>query len=111
MERDRSRIDRYVHLVLLTGTICSISVLTLGLLLYLISPVEVGEGLPMDQMMGGLLAGNPIAIINLGILLLIATPLTRVLAAAVVFTIDKEPRFVAVSLIVIATITLAILTV
>lgn len=66
------------------------------------------EDLPLDEIAEGIMAGNPIAVIDLGVLLLIATPFTRVLTAAAVFAVDREPRFVAVSLFVIAAIALAI---
>lgn len=108
MEHDHRRIDRYVHMVLRAGMVLSISVLVFGLLLYVLSPGGVEEDLPLDKIAEGLLEGNPIAFLDLGIVLLILTPLSRVLTAAVVFVVDREPRFVAVSLIVITAIALAI---
>ncbi|MGE5379366.1 MAG: DUF1634 domain-containing protein [Candidatus Saccharibacteria bacterium] len=49
------------------------------------------------------------AVIDLGIVMLIATPLTRVLTALAVFIVDREARFIVVSLIVLAVIAVAIL--
>jgi uncharacterized membrane protein len=109
MEHDHRRIDRCVHFVLRAGMILSISVLAVGLLLYVLSPGGGGEsGMSLDMMIDGLLRGDPVAVMNLGILLLIATPLTRVVTAAAVFIVDREPRFALVSFIVIAAIALAI---
>jgi len=109
MNHEHSRIDRYVHLVLRAGMLLSISVLALGLLLYALSPGGAQVDLSLDKIAEGVLAGNPIAVLDLGIILLILTPFTRVLTAAVVFMVDREPRFVLVSLAVIAAIVLAIL--
>lgn len=45
--------------------------------------------------------GSPAAIIQLGILLLIATPVARVLFAAVAFAIERDKLYVAISLIIL----------
>ena len=46
--------------------------------------------------------GNPAAIIQLGILLLIATPIARVVFAAIAFAIERDRLYVAISLIILA---------
>lgn len=109
MRHDHNLIDRAVRGVLLGGMVLSVSVLSIGLLLYALNPAGPEVDLPLDQIAEGVLRGDPIAIIDLGILLLIATPLTRVLTAATVFAVDREPRFVVVSLIVLGAILLAVL--
>ncbi len=54
------------------------------------------------QMMHLLTQGNPAAIIQLGILLLIATPIARVLFAIIGFAIERDRLYVAVSVTVLA---------
>ena len=46
--------------------------------------------------------GNPAAIIQLGILLLIATPIARVLFAIIGFAIERDRLYIVVSLTVLA---------
>ena len=46
--------------------------------------------------------GNPAAIIQLGILLLIATPIARVVFAVIGFAIERDRLYIVVSLIVLA---------
>jgi uncharacterized membrane protein len=50
----------------------------------------------------GVVAGNPASIIILGVLLLIATPVTRVAFAVVAFAMERDKLYVAVSLLVLA---------
>lgn len=48
-----------------------------------------------------LLAGDPVAIIQVGVLLLIATPIARVVFAVVAFALERDRLYVAVSLAVL----------
>ena len=50
-------------------------------------------------------AGNPAAIIQLGILLLIATPVARVIFAAIAFAIERDRLYVIISLIILCVLT------
>jgi uncharacterized membrane protein len=49
-----------------------------------------------------LMTGDPAAVIQLGILLLIATPIARVIFAVVGFALERDRLYVAVSLTVLA---------
>ena len=106
MEADR-RLDRYVSMVLHAGMILSVAVMAIGLLMYALSPGPV-DNIPLDRLFQELMNGSAVAVISLGVLLLIITPLARVVAAALVFAVDREPRFVLTSLAVLAAIALAI---
>lgn len=107
MEQDR-KLDRYVSGVLRAGMALSISVLAIGLLMYALLP-EAEASIPPGQLLEGLMSGSPVAVIELGILLLILTPLSRVVAAAVIFAAERDLRFVLTSLAVLGAITLAVL--
>ncbi|HXS76697.1 MAG TPA: DUF1634 domain-containing protein [Terracidiphilus sp.] len=50
----------------------------------------------------GIKTGDPAALIQLGVLLLIATPVARVIFALIAFLIERDKLFVAISLIVLA---------
>lgn len=49
-----------------------------------------------------LLTGDPVALIEVGVLLLIATPIARVVFAVVGFALERDRLYVAVSLAVLA---------
>jgi|ADurb_Met_03_Slu_FD_contig_31_1853795_length_1198_multi_5_in_0_out_0_2 uncharacterized membrane protein len=107
---DRSRTDRWVHVVLRWGMTVSMAVLLIGLLLFALDPGGHDEAdMGFGDIAQGIAAGNPIAVIDLGIILLIATPLTRVLTTLAIFIADREPRFILVSMLVLGIIALAIL--
>jgi uncharacterized membrane protein len=53
-------------------------------------------------LLSGLVRGDASAIVELGILLLIATPICRVIFAVVGFAIERDRLYVAISLIVLA---------
>jgi uncharacterized membrane protein len=61
------------------------------------------------QLLHLLARGNAAAIVQLGILLLIATPIARVIFAVIGFTIERDRLYVAVSLIVLAVLTFGLL--
>lgn len=109
-EHEHSRTDHWVSLVLRSGMVISMVVLLLGILMFALSPnghVEIDMSL--GDIAAGILEGNPIAVIDLGIILLIATPLTRVLTTLVIFVADGEPRFILASLLVLGIIAAAVL--
>jgi uncharacterized membrane protein len=101
------RLNRTMYLVLITGVILSFGTLVVGLILYAMSPTD-GTTLPLDKILDGVVRGDPIAVIDLGIVLLIATPLVRILAAGISFGLEKDYRFVGISIFVLAMIVLAV---
>jgi uncharacterized membrane protein len=53
-------------------------------------------------LLSGLVHGDPVAILELGILLLVATPICRVIFAVAGFAIERDRLYVAISLTVLA---------
>lgn len=60
------------------------------------------------ELLHGVTHGEPAAIIQLGVLLLIATPVARVLLAAVAFALERDRLYLAISLIVLAVLLLGL---
>ena len=56
-----------------------------------------------------LVAGDPTALIEVGVLLLIATPIARVVFAVVAFALERDRLYVAVSLTVLAVLLASLL--
>jgi uncharacterized membrane protein len=102
-------LNRQIRFVLLTGMVLSLSMMAIGLLWNMISPSSTNVTMGPWQAVQAMLNGDPIGLIDLGIMLLIATPLIRILVALATFIKGKEWKFVAVSLIVLLVITMAIL--
>jgi uncharacterized membrane protein len=72
-------------------------------------PIQAGPPMPLSVVGEQLLGGNPYAVIQLGILLLLATPLTRVVMASVSFWLGGERRYSLMSLAVLAIILVTVL--
>ena len=86
----------------------SAAVILFGLFLELLQPDKFApqklQSFPQTfgQVWAGLLVLRPQAVIVLGLLLLIATPVVRVAASVVAFALERDRRFVVITLLVLA---------
>ncbi|MBC7108185.1 MAG: DUF1634 domain-containing protein [Methanomassiliicoccales archaeon] len=107
---EKEKLDWYVRLVLFSGMILSVSLLIIGLVAFFLSPPGWSDiAIPIDRIPGEIVKGNPVAILNLGIVLLIATPLMRVIIAFAVFLSEKDFRYAGISLFILLIIGIAVL--
>ena len=105
--------DRFIGRLLITVTYLAVGLLTVGVVLLLangISPLAGGPPLDLGRLAADLAAGVPAAFLWLGILAVIATPLSRVIAAAVGFARLGDRWMVGVSIAILAVIVLSIAT-
>ncbi len=72
-------------------------------------PIQVGPGMPFRILGEQLATGNPYAIMQLGLLVLLATPLLRVVVAAGSFWRRKEWRYTVISLLVLLSVLISVL--
>lgn len=61
----------------------------------------------LDGVVGGAIAGRPYALILLGLLLLIATPVLRVAVSVVLFLVERDYTYVAITLFVLGVLVLS----
>lgn len=98
--------------VLRAGTIISISVVFLGGMFYLyrhghsIANYREFKGIPdfvrlSPQLFSGAMSLKGQAIIQIGIILLIATPIVRVIFSAIGFALEKDYLYVGISFLVL----------
>jgi uncharacterized membrane protein len=110
---DDRRMENMMGRLLQSGVLLASTVVLVGGFLYLREkdgkPVNyrafTGESAPLRhpaQLMHLLAAGDAAAIIQLGILLLIATPVARVLFAVIGFAMEHDRFYVCISLVVLA---------
>jgi uncharacterized membrane protein len=57
--------------------------------------------LDVSTLFGGVVAANPVYLIELGLIVLLATPVARVAASVVMFAAEKDKLYVAVTLFVL----------
>jgi uncharacterized membrane protein len=113
--RTERRLAREVGGILRLGVLVSSAVIVLGLVPFLFrdggQPADYhvfrGEPAAFRTVPGAIAhaaAGHPRGIIQLGVLLLIATPVARVALCLVEFTRERDRLYVAVTLAVLATL-------
>ena len=94
--------------ILQGGVIVSATVILIGILLLPLHPGELSERSlqvfphTLSQVWTGLLTLQPQAVIALGLLLLIASPVMRVAVSVVAFAIEHNRRYMVITLIVLA---------
>lgn len=112
---DDAIIDARIGLLLKIGTLTSASVILFGGIFFLLqqgSPrtdFHAFRGQPhylttVGGTLSAALHGNPAAIIQFGLLLLIATPVARVIFAVFAFALQKDFLYVTISTIVLLTL-------
>jgi uncharacterized membrane protein len=110
--RRDQRIERIIGALLQVGVVLAIAVTMLGACLYLgrqgrhVADFRVFRGEPWDlrsapAVVAAALAGQREAVIQLGVLILIATPIARVLFSLVAFAVERDLTYVIVTLIVL----------
>ena len=99
--------------ILQGGVLLSASIILIGLLMLPLHPGGFSvSGLlsfpqSFSQVWAGLLVLHPQAIIALGLLLLIATPILRVAVSILAFALERDLRFVVITVIVLAILLLS----
>jgi uncharacterized membrane protein len=110
--RQDQKVERIIGVLLQTGVLLSILVALIGMTLYLgragrqVADFQVFRGEPVDlrgapAIVAAALAGRREAIIQLGVVILIATPIARVLLSLVAFALQRDRTYVVVTLIVL----------
>jgi uncharacterized membrane protein len=110
---DDARMELVMGRLLQAGVLLAAAVVLLGGARYLFahagerSNYRVFIAKPLElrhpaALLHGLPHGDPAAIIDVGILLLVATPICRVIFAVVGFAIERDRLYVAISLTVLA---------
>ena len=104
--------ERRLGRLLIGVTIAAVALITAGVLVLLasgVSPLAGGPGLDPGGLVAGILALEPGSLLWAGILAVIATPLSRVVGAAVGFVGRGEPLMAAISLAILGVIGLSVL--
>lgn len=101
-----------VAFILRWGSYVSAAIMVLGILLVFLNgdvPIQVGPPVSLRALPAQLALANPYAIMQLGVLLLLLTPLARIVAAALSFWLEGERRYSLVSLAVLVIILASLL--
>ena len=105
--------ERAIGRLLIAATYAATGLLAIGVALMLasaIAPLSGGPRLDVSSLAADVASIQPAGFLWLGLIVVIATPITRVLAAAVAFARAGEQRMVAVAVAIVAVIAVSILT-
>jgi uncharacterized membrane protein len=96
---------RWAAFTLRLGMYASFAAMGAGLVWWLLSggpggPTSASRGLPLDSVIAQLLQGNPLALLDLGVLLLLATPGITLLVELFTFAAARNWRYVAITALV-----------
>jgi uncharacterized membrane protein len=116
---DDSKLDASIGNLLRAGTLSSAAVILLGGILYLARhshdrpDYRTFHGVPtqlhtLSGILSGAFHGQSLAIIQLGLLMLIATPIARVLFSVIAFLVERDYLYVVVSAIVLAVLLISL---
>jgi len=111
--RQDQKIERIIGVLLQTGVLLSILVALAGAILYFgregrhVADFRVFRGEPFDlrhapAIVAAALSGHREAVIQLGVLILVATPIARVVLSLVAFSLQRDGIYVVVTLVVLA---------
>jgi uncharacterized membrane protein len=105
--------DRSIGRLLIVVTYVAGALLLVGVLLMLaagISPLSGGPALDLSSIVADIASLQPAGFLWLGLLAVIATPITRVIAAAIAFARAGETRMVGVAVAILAVIAISVAT-
>jgi len=98
-----------VQPILRWGMVLSLMFMFAGLALGFVTGDQDAGVVPLEEIPSGLLEMDGAAFLTLGIVLLIATPLARVVGSLCVFIKEDDRRFILVSLAVLLAVVVAVL--
>jgi uncharacterized membrane protein len=100
-EQKGSRVENALQVVLYGGVIISIALFIIGLLYFAASSqtLVLSQTETLDEIIHSVASLSPIGIISLGVLIIIATPIVRILMTAVYFA--KRDRLLTIVPIIV----------
>jgi uncharacterized membrane protein len=103
-------VERMVRRVLTVGIVVAVVLMATGLVLSVADSRSLPSFVvPIGRLPSRLVAFDPSAYLSLGLLALIATPFVRVAGSLVAFAIERDRRYVAVTAVVLAVMSVGVL--
>ena len=103
------RLNSWVSLGFKLGVMISLALVIVGLILTAIAGAKDNQPVgPLSDLPQELLELNPMAIITLGILVLLVTPIMQVVVALVTFSIDRDKLFLGICITLLCVLALSL---
>ncbi|MBI2854843.1 MAG: DUF1634 domain-containing protein [Chloroflexi bacterium] len=110
MTTDRNDVRLYAWLrqAFLTGLVSSFVLTIIGFIWISLQGAPVRDGIAFGGVLSSLLHGEPAALVSLGILALLLTPIIAVIICAVYFIIRRELTYAAMALVILCILSLGV---
>jgi uncharacterized membrane protein len=106
---ERRDVDAVVHRLLVVGLGLSSLLMVLGLVLDVVLHRQIPATIPdLGEMLARVLAGRPSGFLSLGLLVLLATPIVRVIGSIAAFVHERDWRYALVSSLVLLVVILSV---
>jgi len=104
-----NRLYKWLYFTLRSGIACSLCLVCLGFILASITKAELTDAvIPPDQFFHRILELDPLAIITLGILILVLTPLSSIVLAMIAFLMEKDKLYLGISIAIVCILVLSL---
>ncbi|MGA2263303.1 MAG: DUF1634 domain-containing protein [Acidobacteriota bacterium] len=101
--RHRRQLNDIIHTLLTVGLVASTAIMLFGLALDLIQNRALSTAVPrFDEVVTHVMAFRPSGFLALGLLILIATPILRVLGSFAAFVHERDWRFAGITFLVLS---------
>ncbi len=107
--KEQRGLDQAIHKLLVVGLAISVALILFGLFLDLTLHREIPTSLPhLADIFTRVIALRPSGFLSLGLLVLIITPVVRVLGSFLAFMYERDWRYAAITFLVLIVVTLSI---
>lgn len=108
--QEQKSLDESLHKLLIIGLALSVALILTGLALSLTNQQSLPSGvLPFASIFPSVFALEASGFFSLGLLVLIATPIIRVISSFISFLVERDWRFAGITLVVLLTVLVSIL--
>jgi uncharacterized membrane protein len=108
--REQHDVDQVVHSMLIVGLVISTILMLMGIVLEVIRQQDLPTVEPdFSQVLARAIALRPSGFLALGLLVLLATPILRVIGSIFAFAYERDWRFVGITLVVLMVVIASIL--
>lgn len=110
LDRERHDLNEVVHGVLIVGLLASTALMLVGVALALFYGRDLPTAVPgIGDVSGRVLALRPSGFLALGLLVLIATPILRVVGSIAAFLYERDWRYAAITSLVLSILVVSLL--
>jgi uncharacterized membrane protein len=107
--REQRDLDQAIHKMLIIGLAVSVALILIGLFLGLVLQRVIPTTIPhVGEVFARVIALRPSGFLSLGLLVLIITPVVRVIGSFIAFVYERDWRFAGITFLVLLVVVLSI---